>query len=86
MAVPPLAATSSVVVLNTSQPLTGGSGPNVSPTEIAQPTLPPLLMSPIETAPPLAEAEATPPLPAEASRGLARHSIPNSISKSISNK
>src|SRR5262245_26726431 len=33
---------------------------------MALPALPPLLMSPVLTAPPLAEAVATPPLPAEA--------------------
>src|SRR3954465_14152817 len=35
----------------------------VSPTEIALPALPPLLMSPIDTTPPLPDAVATPPLP-----------------------
>src|SRR5215211_9156351 len=38
----------------------------VSPTEMALPTLPPELMSWIETAPPLADEVATPPLPEDA--------------------
>src|SRR5215210_9428721 len=38
----------------------------VSPTEIALPALPPELMSWIETAPPLADEVATPPLPEDA--------------------
>src|SRR5687767_11046982 len=42
-----------------------GTGPaTVSPTPMALPALPPELMSPIEMAPPSAEAFETPPLPA----------------------
>ena len=50
--------------------LSGAGGVNgaqvVSPTEIALPALPPELMSCTETAPPLADEVATPPLPADA--------------------
>src|SRR5688572_6621559 len=50
----------------TDPPSTKTGPPQVSPTPMALPALPPLLMSPIDTAPPLAEAVATPPLPADA--------------------
>src|SRR5215216_1274641 len=63
MAVPPSAVMSIVVELETSPPLTH-TGPEVSPTEMTLPTLPPLSTSPITTAPPLALAVALPPLPA----------------------
>src|SRR5215207_5517450 len=66
MAVPPLAETLSVVRLATSPPSTATDPQLVSPTPMALPALPPLLTSPIWTAPPLAEDVATPPLPADA--------------------
>src|SRR5215211_7721444 len=67
MAVPPFAVMSSAVELKQEPPETDGSRLlNVSPTPMALQALPPLLMSPTETAPPFAEAVATPPLPAEA--------------------
>src|SRR5215216_2404111 len=56
----------SVVLLAMVPPSTATGPPQVSPTPMALPALPPLLTSPIDTAPPLAEAVATPPLPAEA--------------------
>src|SRR5215208_4022546 len=65
MAVPPLAVIFRSVRFPTDPPSTP-TEPTVSPTPIALPALPPLLTSPMETAPPLAEAVATPPLPAEA--------------------
>src|SRR5689334_5421028 len=65
MAVPPLAETPRLVLLETEPPSTD-TPPTVSPTPMALPTLPPLLMSPRLTAPPLAPAVATPPLPADA--------------------
>ena len=46
--------------------INGDRAAQVSPTPMALPALPPLLMSPMDTAPPLADAVATPPLPAEA--------------------
>src|SRR5262245_2870719 len=66
MAVPPLAETLSEVELATLPPSTATVPFQVSPTPMALPALPPLFTSPIATAPPLAEAVATPPLPAEA--------------------
>src|ERR671927_1078349 len=66
MAVPPLAEIPSVVELPTLPPSTATGPPQVSPTPMALPALPPLFTSPMATAPPLAEAVATPPLPAEA--------------------
>src|SRR5918994_7769602 len=65
MAVPPLAVIPRSVKLATSPPSTP-TEPTVSPTPMALPALPPLLMSATETAPPLAEDVATPPFPAEA--------------------
>src|SRR5689334_2155592 len=65
MAVPPLAETPRLVLLETEPPSTD-TPPTVSPTPMALPTLPPLLMLPRLTAPPLAPAVATPPLPADA--------------------
>src|ERR671912_2016910 len=65
MAVPPLAEILRSVRLATVQPSTP-TEPAVSPTPMALPALPPLLTSPIPTAPPLADDVATPPLPAEA--------------------
>src|SRR5215218_3130237 len=56
----------SVVLLAMVPPSTPTLPPQVSPTPMALPALPPLLTSPIATAPPLADAEATPPLPADA--------------------
>jgi hypothetical protein len=64
MAVPPLAEMPSVVLLAMVPPSTATGPPQVSPTPMALPALPPLLTSPIATAPPLADAVATPPLPA----------------------
>jgi hypothetical protein len=66
MAVPPLAEILRSVTFPTDPPLTETGPPQVSPTPMALPALPPLLTSPIETAPPLADAAATPPFPAEA--------------------
>ena len=57
MAVPPLAEMPMVVELDTSPPSTH-TGPPVFPTEMTLPTLPPLLMSPMTTVPPLALAVA----------------------------
>ena len=65
MAVPPFAVILRSVRFPTSPPSTA-TEPEVSPTPMALPALPPLLTSPMETAPPLAEDVATPPLPAEA--------------------
>src|SRR5215218_6057525 len=66
MAVPPLAEMLSWVLLATVPPSTPTEPPQVSPTPMALPALPPLLTSPVATAPPLAADVATPPLPAEA--------------------
>src|SRR5215218_6623950 len=66
MAVPPLAEMLSWVLLATLPPSTPTEPPQVSPTPMALPALPPLLTSPIAAAPPLADAVATPPFPAEA--------------------
>src|SRR5215210_6823436 len=55
-----------VVLLAMVPPSTMTGPPQVSPTPMALPALPPLLTSAIETAPPLADDVATPPLPAEA--------------------
>src|SRR6187200_2288064 len=66
MAVPPLAETLSWVLFPTAPPSTPTLPPQVSPTPMALPALPPLLTSPMATAPPLADASATPPLPADA--------------------
>src|SRR5215208_3651918 len=63
MAVPPSAVKSIVVVLDTFPPSIH-TEPYVFPTEMALPTLPPVLMSPTTTTPPLALAVALPPLPA----------------------
>ncbi len=56
MAVPPLAEMLSCVLLATLPPSTATGPPQVSPTPMALPALPPLLTSPIATAPPLALA------------------------------
>src|SRR5829696_8724485 len=66
MAVPPLADTPMSVKLAIEPPSTVTGPPQVSPTPIALPALPPLFTSPRETAPPFALAVATPPLPADA--------------------
>src|SRR5215213_5979767 len=66
MAVPPLAETLRSVRLATLPPSTPTGPPQVSPTPMAFPALPPLLTLPSEAAPPLAEDVATPPLPADA--------------------
>src|SRR5215211_7984359 len=63
MAVPPFAVTPRSVRFATSPPSTP-TDPTVSPTPMAFPALPPLLTSPMPTAPPLADAVATPPFPA----------------------
>src|SRR3712207_3945102 len=56
------------------------TSPLVSPTPMALPVLPPELMLPIETAPPLAEAVAVPPLPAAAmSSCAAAPAVPNRL-------
>jgi hypothetical protein len=57
MAVPPLAVTSIEVVLDTLPPSIH-TEPYVFPTEMMLPTLPPVLMSPMTTVPPLALAVA----------------------------
>src|SRR5829696_2408677 len=64
MAVPPLDVMPRSVRFPTSPPSTP-TEPTVSPTPMALPALPPLLTSATETAPPLADDVATPPLPAE---------------------
>src|SRR5215212_1901472 len=66
MAVPPLAEMLNWVLLATVPPSTATGPPQVSPTPMALPALPPLLTSPIADAPPLAEEVATPPFPADA--------------------
>src|SRR5688572_15443577 len=66
MAVPPFAVTPMLVRLATSPPSAATGPPQVSPIPMALPALPPLLTSPIWTAPPLADDVATPPLPADA--------------------
>src|SRR5829696_315994 len=66
MAVPPFAVMPRSVTLAMVPPSTPTEPPQVSPTPMALPAFPPLLTLPMETAPPLAEAVATPPLPAEA--------------------
>src|SRR5918993_3828111 len=67
MAVPPLAEILRSVRLATVPPSTP-TEPAVSPTPMALPALPPLLTSPMPTAPPLADDVATPPLPANCMR------------------
>src|SRR5829696_5151337 len=57
---------SRAVVLRQLPPSAPTGPPQVSPMPMALQALPPLLMLPTETAPPLAEDVATPPLPAEA--------------------
>ena len=66
MAVPPFAVMPRSVTLAMVPPSTPTEPPQVSPTPMALPAFPPLLTLPMETTPPLAEAVATPPLPAEA--------------------
>jgi hypothetical protein len=66
MAVPPLAEMVNWVLLPTLPPSTPTEPPQVSPTPMALPALPPLLTSPMLTAPPLAAEVATPPFPADA--------------------
>src|SRR3954466_9628213 len=66
MAVPPLAETPRVVAFVIDPPATLTPPPEVSPTPIAVPALPPLLTFPSWTAPPFAEDVATPPFPDEA--------------------
>jgi hypothetical protein len=66
MAVPPLAETPSKVLFSTMPPSTPTEPPEVSPTPMALPALPPLLTLPSEAAPPLADDVATPPFPADA--------------------
>ena len=63
IAVPPPADAEISVVLETVPPETA-TLPRVVPTLMALPTLPPLLILPMETVPPWAFALATPPLPA----------------------
>src|SRR3954467_1774720 len=84
MAVPPLAEIPISVEFETAPPSTPTGPPEVSPTPIALPALPPLFTSPRETAPPLALAVATPPFPELATSVVlvspARKSLTNPIS------
>src|SRR5215212_7141205 len=79
MAVPPFAVTPRSVRFATSPPSTP-TDPTVSPTPMAFPALPPLLTSPMATAPPLADDVATPPLPAEAMSPVPASPPPKNLS------